>query len=171
MLFASVFAAAYIRFYAEPEVIEGLLQSITPKAMVFAGVMNISMIAMGLYQARLREGMAGVMLRTAVSFLMAGIILALLFYMLPDLFIGRGILAMAAIIAFFVIGTFRPIFLDSIDENNLKRRILIYGTGEQAASIIQRLRRRSDQRSFHILGFIHIHGQNRSRRRTTGAAH
>lgn len=158
VLLASVYVAAYIRFESNAELIDHSIGPLLPRALVFAATMNLAMIAMGLYQARLREGMAGVMLRTAVSFLVGGIGLALLFYIFPSLFIGRGTLALAGILSFFVIGTLRPIFFDTIDETALKRRVLIYGSGEMAASIMRRLRRRSDQLSFSILGYVHLHG-------------
>ncbi len=159
VLIAAVYVAAYIRFETNAWQIDEYVGPLLPRALVFAAVMNLAMIAMGLYQARLREGMSGIMLRTAVSFLVGGIGLALLFYIIPSLYIGRGILALAAILAFFVIGTARPIFFDTIDEATLKRRVLIYGSGEMAASILKRMRRRSDQRSFMIQGYVHLHGQ------------
>jgi len=159
VLLASVYVAAYIRFETNTQLIDKSIGPLLPRAVVFTVTMNLAMIAMGLYQARLREGMSGIMLRTAVSFLVGGIGLALLFYIFPSLFIGRGTLALAGILSFFVIGTLRPIFFDTIDETALKRRVLIYGSGETAASIRLRLRRRSDQLSFAILGYVHLHGQ------------
>ena len=60
-------------------------------------------------------------------------------------------------VSFFVIGTMRPIFFDTLDESLLKRRVLVYGTGDQAAAITRRMRRRSDQRSFTIEGFVQPH--------------
>ena len=151
--------AAYIRFETNTQLIDESIGPLLPRALVFAATINLAMIAMGLYQARLREGMSGIMLRTAVSFLVGGMGLALLFYIIPSLFTGRGTLALAGLLSFFVIGTLRPIFFDTLDETALKQRVLIYGSGETAASIMRRLRRRSDYRSFTILGYVHLHGQ------------
>jgi len=159
VLIASVYVAAYIRFETNTQLIGESIGPLLPRALVFAATINLAMIAMGLYQARLREGMSGIMLRTAVSFLVGGMGLALLFYIIPSLFTGRGTLALAGILSFFVIGTLRPIFFDTLDETALKQRVLIYGSGETAASIMRRLRRRSDYRSFTILGYVHLHGQ------------
>jgi sugar transferase (PEP-CTERM system associated) len=159
-MMVSVYAAAYIRFAGDSSAVEDYIGPLFGRALVFAAVMISSMVAFGLYQARLREGMAGVMLRTAVSFIFGGMILAVLFYLFPILFLGRGASALAGILSFFVIGTIRPVFFDSVDEQLLKRRVLVFGAGERAASITRRLRRRSDQRSFAILGFVHVSGQH-----------
>ncbi|HSO20998.1 MAG TPA: hypothetical protein VLT88_16145, partial [Desulfosarcina sp.] len=162
VLAGSIYGAAYIRYYNATEDMSGFLVDMLPRALFFAITVVFCMTAMGLYQARLREGMSGVMLRTVVSFLLGGAVMSVGFYAFPDLFLGRGVLVLAALLSFFVIGTIRPIFFDSVDESMLKRRVIIYGAGRKAAAILKRLRRKSDQRSFHMLGFIEVPGVERA---------
>ena len=42
-----------------------------------------------------------------------------------------------------------------IDEDILKRRVLVYGAGNNAARILA-LRRRNDQRGFKVVGFVPV---------------
>ncbi|MDQ7015529.1 MAG: TIGR03013 family PEP-CTERM/XrtA system glycosyltransferase [Gammaproteobacteria bacterium] len=155
----SVYAAAHLRFLGDIGEIQQSIGPLFPRAVIFMAVMMVSMIAMGLYQARLREGLPGILLRTSVSFLVGGSILSLLFYLIPGLYIGRGALALAGVISFFVVGTLRPIFFHSVDERLLKRKVLILGAGERASIIDARMRRRSDRRGFDLVGYAHIDGQ------------
>ena len=75
--------------------------TLLPSAVVFSLIMLISMVSMGVYQSRLREGFAGMMLRTAVAyFLIAALGLAVLFYLVPALSLGRGTLATSILISF-----------------------------------------------------------------------
>jgi sugar transferase (PEP-CTERM system associated) len=125
------------------------------RATIYALIVLVSMIAMGVYEAHVREGYTGMMLRTAVAvFLIASMGSGILFYFLPDIALGRGVLAVAAIISFALIGLFRWAALSVLDQETLKRRILVLGTGPRAEKIAARMRRRYDQRGFRILGYV-----------------
>lgn len=154
ILLFSVYGAVYLRFSGNTAEIVASIGPIMPRALLFTIVMMLSMVALGLYQARLREGMLGVLLRTVASFMLGGMILSLLFYILPFVYLGRGALVLATVLAFFIIGTIRPIFFQTVDESLLRCRVLVVGVGQRAASINQQLRRRSDRRGFNIIGFV-----------------
>jgi sugar transferase (PEP-CTERM system associated) len=114
------------------------------------------MTAMGLYQARLREGFAGIVVRLMVAFLLGSLALAALYYLIPYLFLGRGLLTGTLLVSFAMILVLRFAFLRVIDDEKLKRRVLILGAGERAASIMRALRRRADRRGFHLVGYAHL---------------
>lgn len=158
ILIASVYAAAYLRFLGDSVEIQESVGPLLPRAILFSSIMLLSMLAMGLYQGRLREGLLGILLRVLVSITIGAIGLTLVFYIFPFLFLGRGPLFIALLVAFVGIIISRAIFLRVIDENVLKRHILILGAGEQAEDFAK-LRRRSDQRGFIIVGFVHFHGE------------
>ena len=102
-----------------------------------------------------REGFVGMMLRTAVAiFLIASIVSGFIFYFLPDLSLWRGTLAISAIASFVVLAMFRWFALGVLDQDRLKRHILVLGTGARAEKIASRMRRRYDQRGFVIHGFV-----------------
>lgn len=129
--------------------------------LVFAGVLFLSMTAMGLYNARQRSRLAGVLARVAASVLGGGLVIALLAYLIPALEIPRGALLLTIALAFAGSFIVRVVFDTLVDEEIFKRRVLVYGAGKRAASIA-RLRRRSDRRGFTVLGYIPAEGDEPS---------
>ncbi|MCG6969271.1 MAG: TIGR03013 family PEP-CTERM/XrtA system glycosyltransferase [Gammaproteobacteria bacterium] len=159
-LFFSVYAGvaiwqtAFTGFVAE---------SLTPlywKAIVYLLLVNLSLIAMGLYQRRFRYGMAGIVLRICSAFILAAVAISLVFYLIPALFLDRGPLIVALLIAFVLVSAVRIGFLKTVDQSILKRRILVLGAGERASQISKNLRRATDQREFTIVGYVHVRGEH-----------
>ncbi|MBL4794349.1 MAG: hypothetical protein JKY24_02300, partial [Pseudomonadales bacterium] len=130
----AIYLGAFLRFYGDLTELE-LLGPILPRALFFSGVMLLGMTSMGVYQARLREGVSGVMLRTAASFFLGASALSLIFYIFPSLFIGRGVIALAALISFFAVAGVRWLFFIKVDEEVLKRHVLVLGAGWRAQNI------------------------------------
>jgi sugar transferase (PEP-CTERM system associated) len=156
-IFGSVVLASYIlQSYSFSE--SGYITVLSYKAVVMNIVMLLSMIASGLYQARLREGALGFILRLTTSYLLAIVGLSVIFYLFPDLLLGRGVMAIALGTSFTFIVLIR-IVLFLTDPSVFKRRILVLGTGKRASSITE-LRRKSDQFGFTILGFVHLRGES-----------
>lgn len=156
IFFFAPYAAAILRFNNEPWV-EEALGPMLPRGIVFAGVLFISMAAMGLYNSRQRSRLAGLIARVAASVLSGGMFITILFYVFPNLHIGRGALLISLAIAFSGSVVARIVFDTLVDEDLFKRRVLVYGAGRRAASIA-RLRRRSDRRGFVIVGFVPAEG-------------
>ena len=156
-IFGSVILASYIvqtqRF---SEV--GFITLLSYKAIVMNVVMLLSMIASGLYQARLREGALGFILRLTTAYLLAIVGLSVIFYIFPEVLLGRGIMAIALVTSFTFI-VFIRVLLFITDPSVFKRRILVLGTGKRANAITE-LRRKSDQFGFTILGFVHLRGES-----------
>ena len=150
----AVYVAVYVRFNGRgiTEVVH--LQSPIVTSVLFGLVMPTTMMAMGLYQSRFRGGVLGVFLRSIIGFICGAAILALMYYLIPTLYLGRGVFGLALLIAFFMVGTIRPIFFYYVDRDILKIRVVVLGAGKHAASISQRLRRRVDRRGFRICGYM-----------------
>jgi sugar transferase (PEP-CTERM system associated) len=124
-------------------------------SIVYCATVLLSMVAMGVYGSHIREGYIGMMLRTAVAvFLVASMASGIIFYFFRDITLWRGTLAITAIATFILIAVFRWIALSVLDQENLKRRVLVLGTGRRAAKIASRMRRRYDQRGFLIYGYV-----------------
>lgn len=149
----AVYVAVYVRF-DRPLTEVAHIRSPIVSTVLFGAVMPIAMLAMGLYQSRFRGGILGVFLRSVIGFLAGAAFLALLYYLVPRLYLGRGVFALAIVIAFFMIGTIRPLFFYYVDRDLLKLRSLVIGAGERAGSIQRRLRRRVDRRGFRIVGYL-----------------
>jgi sugar transferase (PEP-CTERM system associated) len=117
----------------------------------------VSLFAMGLYTTRQRSSRTGMVLRIFAGVLNASALSALFFYLVPNLEIGRGMLALTAGVAIAGSIIARMLFDHIVDQDLFKRRVLVYGAGRRAASLLE-LRRRSDQRGFRIVGFIPTEG-------------
>ncbi len=155
----AVFAAVHIRFGGDltpQHLADNNLFSPVLSALVFGLVMPMTMLAMGLYQARFRGGISGVLLRSITGFFAGAVILALVYYVFPNLYIGRGVFGIALLLSFIAVTLLRPVFFYYVDKDVLKMRVLVLGAGERASTITQRLRRKVDHRGFDIVGYASV---------------
>lgn len=152
--FVSVYMATYLRFWGEsiPYVILWL------QATVYTLMMTLALIAMGLYQTRLRQGKLGFGLRLLTSYLVGTSGVAVVFYIFPDLYLGRGVLIFTSAISFAMITLIRSVS-NFVSPDIYRRRVVILGAGK-TANILTELRRKTDQFSFVIIGFVHVRGEN-----------
>ena len=157
MFWVSIYLGVEIRFYGEG--IDKDLLPIWNKALLFSSVMFLSLTAMGLYKNLYREGLEGTILRLGLSMLLALAGMSLVFYLFPYLFVGRGAFGWAFVIAVASIIFIRFFFFKYIDNESLKRRVLVLGAGKRAEQF-KKLRRRGDQLGFKILGYVHIYGEH-----------
>ncbi len=156
----SVYLGAYTRFEGSAVIAEESIGPILPRALIFAIVMVLSMSAMGLYQPHTREGSSGVVIRTIGAFLFMGLAISVIFYLFPDLLLGRGALALSLLVAFLLTTLSRLFFEKVVDQGRLQRRVLVFGAGRQANDVLNQLRRRADRRGFKFVGFAHVEGED-----------
>jgi len=128
-------------------------------AIVFGAANLISVLAFGLYSSRQRARTAGVFVRLVAAICAAGVVTAAVFYTVPDLWLGRGVLALSSLFSLVGAGLCRGVFARMMDESLFKRRVLVYGVGQRTAAI-SGLRRRSDRRGFEIVGFVQPDGES-----------
>lgn len=157
IFFLAPYGAALLRFDTSLPEVEGVLGPMFPRGLLFAGMLFLSTTAMGLYNSRQRSRLAGLLARVAASVAVGAMLVAIVFYLFPDLHIGRGALLLSATMAFGGAVVVRTAFDVLLDEDVFKRRVLVYGTGRRAASIC-RLRRRSDRRGFVTVGYVNADG-------------
>jgi sugar transferase (PEP-CTERM system associated) len=131
--------------------------NLLPTALLFAFFAVMALFAMGLYTIRQRSGAAGTVLRVVAGLLVAAALSALAYFIVPNLTIGRGMLALTTAIGIASALVARLLFDRIVDQDLFKRRVLVYGAGRRSASLLD-LRRRSDQRGFRIMGFIATEG-------------
>ena len=161
VVFFSVYSAAYLRFINTPEVFFNRVEGLWILAATLAVITPIAMLATGLYQGNIREGMSGILLRLLISLLASWVLATLFLYSFTDLDFGRGVMVIAQLQSFFIIGTLRAIFLELVDTETFKKRILVYGAGKSASIIDSKLRRKSDRRTFTIVGYVLLDHQIR----------
>lgn len=155
-IYGSIYAANYI-FFDDKFDSDGFLTSLSLKAATMTLIMMLSFIAAGLYQARLREGSLGFVLRLTTAYILATIGISAVFYAIPDLLLYRAVLAVSIIFSFVFVIIVRSI-VHFADPDVFKKRILVLGTGRRASTITE-LRRKADQVGFNILGFAHLRGE------------
>lgn len=146
----SAYTGYFTRFGQFPLLFEHL-----PFALTFSLVVVFCIISMGAYEARLREGLLGVLLRTAVAvFLLGTFIMAVVIFFVPSLAQARGVLVFSSIEAFVLIAFVRWGSSNLLGEDFLKVKILLLGSGNRAIKVASRMRRQSDRRAFILHGFL-----------------
>ena len=117
------------------------------------------MVAFGLYQVHVRHSRTELLVRLVFSFAFGGVALLVLYYLVPRTYIGRGVLAMALVIGFLGVAMLRLIVDRVFKTDVFRRRVLVFGAGENADLINSRLRRRADRQSFVVVGFLPVPDQ------------
>ncbi|KFI22336.1 TIGR03013 family XrtA/PEP-CTERM system glycosyltransferase [Nitrosococcus oceani] len=158
ILFSSLWLAALIRFMGNYQLIQENLGLLWPKAIVYTVVVASALIASGLYRRRQRYGLAGIFNRLVVAMLVAGTLMAVTFYFIPEFHLGRGVLILSIMISACALLLSRAFFLYLMGLQGLQRRLLILGTEKRAASV-NTLRRRSDRLGIDIVGYAPLPGE------------
>lgn len=153
LLLTTLYLGIWVRFY---DLLGVDWASLLPRAAAHAASVQICMIAMGLYQRDLRVSRLNILLRLGLSLAGSLLIMIGVFYLLPDLLIGRGVYALTLMFSAGLLLLSRIIFYKFIDDDRLKRRVLVLGTGKTAQRVAD-LRRRSDWQGSILTGFIHVH--------------
>ncbi|MBL4576611.1 MAG: TIGR03013 family PEP-CTERM/XrtA system glycosyltransferase [Opitutaceae bacterium] len=164
---AAVFIAVAIRFntldFNSPEIISSV-SNLFSKAIVFTTMNMLGMTALGLYQLEQFRGQIGfvqTIARFFVSLLLVSIALMVLYYVIPSFRLGRGITALAFLISLASIISLRKLFFLYMGRDVFTSKILVFGIGRSAASLLNRDNSELPTSSFHIVGFISTPGQIR----------
>jgi len=125
-----------------------------PRAALYAFVMLGVMTAFGLYGAQLRGNDREYKIRFLASFPAAGIAMVIIFYAIPESFLGRGIMALSLL--FSLVGSLlaRELFFRTVGEDALKRRVLVLGSGSRAVEVETLLERLGPSADFRLIGFL-----------------
>ncbi|MBS0377840.1 MAG: TIGR03013 family PEP-CTERM/XrtA system glycosyltransferase [Proteobacteria bacterium] len=154
--FLSMYAAVCIRFGTPVTRIAELQRQVGalwPRAGLFALIVVVCLLAFGLYSARQRAQLSGVLVRVFAALVIATCAISAVFYLMPTMHLWRGVEALSVIIAGCGIVLSRIVFVRAVDQEVFKRRVLVYGAGA-AASAVANLRRSADRRGFQLVGFV-----------------
>jgi len=129
------------------------IEQAAPRILLFLTVMSFSMAAMGMYNVRAVLSRFGLLVRVAVGAAGGALIITLISQLVQELQIPTNVLLTGT--ALVVAGAFAwHSLLDRIARNNaFRRRVVVYGAGRRAVSLMQ-LPERRDQRGLTIVGFI-----------------
>jgi len=130
------------------------------KSLFFMLVMVLSMVVMGMYRRNLHfHNMLDVLIRIVIGFAFGWVVFSLIFYLFPNLFIRRGVLASAMFFSFAGILLTRSLYIILSNYRLLKKRVLVIGAGKNASQL-QGLGIKKAKYGFDILGYVHIFGEH-----------
>lgn len=160
VMILAVAAAAWLRFFWDPSGREAFIDNnALVRALIMALVVTGAMAAFGLYQTHGRHSRRDLLLRLMLSFGFGGITLLVVFYLIPQTYIGRGPLALSLFVGLLAVLAIRIAIQDLLHVEALRQRVLIVGAGTNANLINSRMRRQADRKSFLVVGFVPIAGQ------------
>ena len=154
----SVLVAAWIRFINDPDTHIAFADNALLRSFLVGAFITGAMTAFGLYQAHVRHNRMDFILRLLLSFAFGGIALLVVYYLVPQSYIGRGVMALALLLGLLAVVMVRLLLLHVFRTDVLRQRILILGAGKNADLINSRMRRNADRRSFVIVGFVPVSG-------------
>lgn len=127
-------------------------------SLVFALLGQLTSLALGLYNSKLRVNFRGVIRRLLMCVAVAFFMLAILNPLYGKNALPMEILAMASSLTFIVISSFRYLTFNIDFFGFNKRVILVLGAGERASIIERRMRRDVDRQNFSVHGYIIMNG-------------
>lgn len=126
-------------------------------------------LAVGLYNAKLRDPFTSVLQRIFVAVAIAYFFMGLVVYNLfPAIQLDTGFPPIALAMVFLLTTVFRY-FVCDIDALGIrKKRLIILGAGERASIIEKRMRRKVDKKGFELCGYIPMPGDSESSKVESG---
>ena len=158
ILMSSFYAGAAVRLANTEEfLLAPRLDHFFASALCFAGAIIFSMSALGMYQLDQNEGMRNPFyLKLMPSYAMGFCILTLVFYLVPELYFGRGILLSVFAMSATGIVLTRLIFFKTSEHGILEQRILVLGDGPLAKECGELALRSSGYQKYNVAGFIPV---------------
>ncbi len=158
MLCGVMVVATLLRFHVSVAEVESDVGPLWPRMLLFGAVMTVCLFAFGLYSSRQRAPAFGIAVRLGAAVAAGTIVIALCFYLVPFVSLGRDVIVVSALVALVGLGASRYLFTHIVDDDAFKRRVLVYGCGLRAVAIAN-LRRRSDRRGFSVAGYVQPDGE------------
>lgn len=130
------------------------------QAIIYAVVVQLSCLALGLYNSKLRESIRGVLRRILVSIVIGFFIISILNPLYKNDAIAVELLGLTSFICFVFTASLRYLALHVDLFGFNKRNVLVLGAGKRASIIERRMRRDVDRQGFHLHGFIKMPGDD-----------
>jgi sugar transferase (PEP-CTERM system associated) len=152
----AVYLAAVLRFLGfEMQLnFEGAPASLLPRALLYAAVMLGIMTAFGLYGSAVHKKDREYHARFLASFPAGAVAMAIIFYAVPQMVLGRGLMALSLLFSFIFAVLAREVFFHAVGHDALKRRVLVLGSGSRAAGVEALLAKLGQNAGFHLVGFV-----------------
>ena len=155
ILILSLYLGLEVRFWGSDW--KQAIGPIFPKAFVYAGVMQMSLLAFGVYQRQSGRFIDVLVLRIASGLLLGLIPLGVSYYIVPSFFLGRGVLALTVIFSFSLISIIRLSFMQIVKKRNMWTRVLVLGSGAKA-DLIRNAHKAGELDGLNIFGYVVMPG-------------
>jgi len=163
LVLASAFAlAVFFRYFGDVSFFLESLYFVLPSAFVFSALNLLVMIALGVHQSRLEEGMSGMMLRTIMALIVNIPLCGFAYFLASDWLWYMGtssVLTTASVFGFFLLGIARSLFFASVGKEAFKRKVLVLGAGFRARQIHEDLETPFNRKGFLLTGFVPLQGE------------
>ncbi len=162
----SVYAAIFFRFggfdevYLDASNLTGGASDIFVRALIFAGVMWFALVSFGMYSDGLHSKTEGYQLRYFGAFILGTVLAVLVYYFVPQVFTGRGVLLISVLISGIGSAILRGVLAQPSSLQIFKRRVLVVGSGNNAKEIADLERELGPSARFHIVGFVSLDGEH-----------
>ena len=151
LLFLGVILTAWIRF--DFSWADTISYNTVPKAVFITIVCQIVLYYCDLYSLKGQRNLGETFLNFIQSMGLAFILLAIFYYLIPHLIIGRGIGILSFLLLLLILTLWRGLFDHFLASPQMKERIIIIGIGEMAANLARDIM--NDLGSgFQVVGFI-----------------
>lgn len=160
VMVASIYLGISVRFIENSGDLPSSLGPILPKASSFALVMILIMTVFGMYSGEWMAGARAVAVRMIASFAMGFVVMSLLFYLFPDMLLGRGAFLFSLLFALIGVTLTRIAFVKWSNLDTFKKRVLVLGSGSRAAKVDQLIKSMSSARSLQIVGYLPLQGNH-----------
>lgn len=156
-LAGAFYIAVFFRYFGYVPMLEQSWTFVLPSALAFGLINLVVMVALAVHQAKLEEGLTGMMLRTILCLIVSLPIAYLAAFLMPKYFWylgGEGVVSSASVFGFLLLGVVRSIFFRIVGANTFKRRVLMLGAGTRAQQMEEELRTPMNRKGFNLVGFI-----------------
>jgi sugar transferase (PEP-CTERM system associated) len=148
----AVAMAAWIRLGNDGQAL--FEREILLKALLVAAVCQLCLYYTELYDLRVVRDKRELIVRLLQALGAASLILSLLYYLLPDLIIGRGVFLIAAALIVTLVVGWRFAFEWFTGRVGPRERLLLVGTGAAAVTLARELHELREELGVEIVGFV-----------------
>jgi len=164
LLFATFFLGVNVglmNFLHSDEVPTFSYISLLPEAAIFVFMFLLCMGVMGMYQLHSLPDFKATLFRLTPTMILCFGLMTLMMYLLPSIYLGRGVLSVVIFFSFFGIAFLRTIVFKWFNTGVLRRRALVLGVGDSASELINQVEDDSSYHNSNLIGFVPFQGEKR----------
>ncbi len=152
----AVYFGALIRLMNSNASIASLSNNFFQTALAFAFCVVFSMSLFGMYHINARERLRDIFLRLMPALSLALGSLGLIFFAIPSLYLGRGVMSIALAVSATLIMLTRIIIFKTSESRLLRSRVIFLGTGALAQECHELAMTNKAHNEYDVIGFVPI---------------